>query len=273
MAKNTKYLVAANGTFHLRNLDTGNSWCGRVRPGMEDVKGTNRESSASATSCGRCVQLNQRASGLTIVEKPAAVTKTVQAPTGTKKVRRAPVRALQGTGSATVKSVLALKDVDASVYDDLETWLAKNDIGSRVNRDLANVRLTFDAAGYTYDVIASQWNANGPGEGWVIQYNEDPSSSDPEFVDDKLRTVMDVASWLKKDLGLKVPFVKSRTVKPTEPVSNPTADVSSDLMNIMSSADHAYVSARKAEAPKESVDAIKALKKAAMDLHKIFTAK
>lgn len=267
MPKTTKYLVAANGTYHLRNVDTGNSYCGRVKPDMEDVKATSREPRDFPQNCGRCAQL---AAKVQVADSLPKAQKAATPATGTPKARKTAQKPVQAVGQSFAKEA-GVPD-PADVYGPLVDWLAANGTGSRVQTNAAGSHLVFDAVGYTYMVWAPAWNANGAADGWVIGYTADPAAGDDTYVEDDMRTDTAVAKWLTNDLGFIKAFkpVRKTAAKPVGASKRAPRDLLlNDLMRIMHHADHAYVVVREAGLAKEIVDAYKAMKKAASDLHKV----
>lgn len=281
MAKNYKYIVAANGTYHLFNNEKQASYCGRVRPGQEAVKLTSVLPKGKALeglkTCARDVQLatNLDYSVTNVVRdvpgvgKVATVTsKPVQKATSAPEAVKTTATKGRGrkttqTASQTVPLVdsdtvvtLTVPDSatpdDEAIYAPVIDFLLYNGISAVVQRDKAGSHLIFDASGYAYAVWAPEWNANGPAEGWVIQYNDDPASKDPGYAEPMLATESDVIEWLAEDLGLEIPKPKpvKRTAKKTSTTkadddkaakakaSHDTAKrlVSSHLVTIMSNA-------------------------------------
>jgi hypothetical protein len=239
MARKYAYIIAANGTFHLFNNDKHASYCGRVKPGQEDVRLTNALPKGKAAeglkTCARDTQLSggvlygvsvtntvKDVPGVgkvaVVVTTPAALQKHIDKAAGTpskapeattpapakRAGRKAAVVASDGADDANTITV-KVQPEDASPYDRIAELLNFNKIGTRVNVGPDGDRLMFDAAGFAYDVWAPEWNASGPAEGWVVTYNDDPASNDPGYAEPMLATDDDVMAWLIEDLSLAKP--------------------------------------------------------------------
>lgn len=273
MAKHTKYLIAANGTFHLRNPKTGNSWCGRVRPGDEGVKATNREPEPPRDKvCGRSAQLAAGA------ERSAAVTDASTPATGTPKVRKTRQKAVQPVSGGRPGNALT---EDGAVYDAIVDLLDHNDIKAVTNYDLAGVSLIFDNGDWRYQIWAPEWNANGPDEGWVVTYSVD--GGDDGYAE-PMSTVTDVMAWLVDDMELQpLPERKQKAsalhsgksdTKPVSTVVIPDSSstklglVSSHLVSVQSNAAAARELAVDSDMPADFLKALRALEDAAKNLRK-----
>lgn len=289
MARYNKYIIAPNGKPHMFNRETGKSYCGRVTQGADGTRMTNKLPEGSEL-CGRDVQL---AGGVDTVSnvvrdvpgvgKVAVVTtKPADKPVATKKA----ATGTRASNSRKSGAVVTLEAPDQeAVYEPLSDFLSYNEIGSRIERDMTGSRLSFDAAGFAYDVWAPTWNANGPDEGWVIQFNDDPSSNDPGYAEPMLSTMADVIGWLAEDLSLPMPddgvlkslesddvpeAPKRRGRKPSAKtvLRKAIADVQADAMATMSAADHARLRAREGGIDAADVfSVITTIKKAANELH------
>lgn len=256
-----KYLVAPNGTVHLRrphlNRETPKSWCGRVSLTTEGVTQTSK---APAELCGRCVQLSEGAANKA-AETPVKASAAVKATTGTRKPRK--------TATAAVK---AAEPYDEKLYTDIDAFLTANGVESTYNSDRTGLTLLFDNDGWAYTVRAPKYNANGPDDGWIIQYVEtaETGSSEGFTVEDTLPTADSVIAWIVEDTGFKRPR-KARATKDA-PDTSSEALVASHLVSIVSNADAAVKLAAKAKMPADTIQAIRDLKSASDELRKLIAS-
>lgn len=294
-----KYIIAPNGTTHLRNNDSANrrkSWCGRVTLGTADAKGSNK---TPANVCGRCTQLHDGAANK--VSVPAKASNAPKAPGRPRKAVKASagiVDTVTVPASDTVpwrtkdgvapESAGSLKGGVAQhkLYANIDRFLLDNDVPLYYTTDLLGTYVSFEVGEWAYRIWAPEFNPNGKDSGWVIVYrptDADPMDSDADvYVPDAepYLTDADVIDWIVADTGFtkraRVTRRAAKAAKPAAKVDPATgvdnsalALVTSHLVTIVSNADSAGKLAKKGKLSPNVVKALADLKSAADELRKV----
>lgn len=115
---------------------------------------------------------------------------------------------------------------DADEYQTVIDDLAQLGIKAALNDGPDGLSANFDRAGYHYRIWSPTFNSSGEDEGWVITYNDDPSSNDDTYVDQPLKSNVDVVVWIAEDLGIELPKPTAKRQAP-RPAERKTAIVNS----------------------------------------------